>query len=1142
MGAVRVAALTLILMIPGLAQINRGGIRGTLADPSGAAVPTAQVEAQNLDTGVPTVVVSGDFGAFTFASLLPGRYRVTTSVNGFKKAVVDGVVVQIGQVTRLDIILQLGNVGDQIEVTDATVAVNPDSAQAGTVLTSKEYDNLPLAATTRVRSPTDFALLTPGVLGSQQRPGESATATTSISLDGGAGGATDILVDGMSAGQISSFGSFTEVAPPVDAIAEFNIIKGAFSAEYGYVRTGLISFSLKSGTNQVHGSLFENFRNTKLNARAFFEAEKLPFHQNNFGGTVTAPFTIPGLYKGKDRTFLMVSSDNGSFRGASQIVSFTSPTSAFLRGDFSTLKTAQGALRLIYDPASSTPDGKGGVTRTPFVGNIIQPNRISSIARQVADLYPAPNRLGNDSNFVGRGGAVFLNNYYFNTKIDHRFNEKHSISSSFNYTFLPRRTQDNPYEGTVLLAGLVQDFSSENFRLTHDFVIRPSILNHWQVGYNRWLNPVRSYSFVQTPDVNWPAKLGIKGVGGADGTLPVFQFTSDAYPTVSSPRYDFGVEENIMFQNTTTVLHGKHSIKFGFEARSQWIKPRDQRNQNGTFLFNSKETALAASATTGNAFASFLLGYADGGNISSPLNVASHRPYYAFFVQEDWKLSQKVTLNLGLRYDLELPPYEQYGRASLFDLSTPNPAAGNRAGALIYAGSGSGRIGDRSFEDTHRLNFAPRLGLAYNLRKGTVLRAGYGISYSSSQLTNSYLGFSTTANFISADNGNTPAFRLEGGMPTNWPKPPFIDPAFGNNNNVTTSIRPEAARMPMTQIWRFDVQHELPGATVLELAYVGTRGTHLTAPGLTNLNQVDAKYLSLGSVLNANVTSAAAQQAGIQLPYSGFTGTVRQALRPYPQVLTITSAQDKGGSSEYHSFQVKVQKRFAKGLQYLVSYTNSKLMTDVQDGLAGISASTLQDAGNRRAEWAVAGFDTPQNLWMSVIYELPFGPGKSLLTNSTLAGKVLGGWSVSAAFNYQSGVPLRITQSNTMALFNGGQRPDRVLGTAARNDIAYTDFDPATNRLFNPAAFQLAGSGAFGNASPHLDDARGFGIRREDVSARKNIRLREHWSFELNVQAFNVFNNNQWGRASDDASSSQFGKITLAGPGRFVQIGAKMRF
>jgi len=1136
MGIVKIlSAMILLLVLPApplAAQTSRGSIRGSVLDPSGAGIPNVEVQAENVGTGIRTPTRSNETGGFILVSLQPGTYRITAEAAGFKRSLLENILVHIGDTTRADIRLELGDITQSVEVLGSGALVTPDTATAGTIITSEEFEKLPLAGSSRSRIATDFALLTPGVIGGQQRPGTDHTAGTALSVDGAQNQTTDILVEGMSGGQIGIFGSFTEMGIPVDAVQEFNLIKGIMPAEYGYVRTGLLSFSLKSGTNRLRGSLFENLRNTILNSRSFFDKEKRPFHQNNFGGTISGPVYIPFLYDGRDRTFFMISGDGSIFRGTSNVRLYTSPTADFLKGDFSQLKTAAGQQRLIYDPATTQPDGK----RTPFPNNIIPASRISSIAQKVAALIPPPNLPGTDTNFSGREGAATLDNTFLSMKGDHRFNSKHSIMFSYNYTQLPRVTIANPYEGTPLLTGLNQNIGSRGARLAYDFVISPTILNHWSLGYNRFVNGSASF----TAGENWPQKLGLTGVGG-DGSMPVFSFSSDNYPKMGLERWDSDVEANLMMRNTTAIMRGKHSIKFGFEMRNQQWKPRRWRNQGGWFTFSYKETGLNASSSTGNSFASFLLGYVDSANISTPQHVRSDRPYYAWFVQDDIKLTPKLTVNAGFRYDLDLAPREQYDRASTFDLNTPNPGAGNLPGALIFAGTGTGLSGQRTFEDIYYGALGPRLGLAYQIRGATVVRAGYGIMYSTHNLFNTHLGFSTTQNFISPDNGNNPAFKLDSGMPTGWPKPPFTDPTFGNNNAVGATIRNDSARMPMTQIWRLDFQHELPGGTVLELGYSGTRGTHLDA-SLRNVNQVDAKYLSLGSVLTSNVTSAAAQAAGIKVPYPGFKGTVAQALRPYPQVLTISTQADKLGSSSYHSVQIKLQKRFAAGLQFLVSYTISKNMTNAGGGMQGVGSTSIQDGGNRRAEWGVAAFDTPQNFWVSSTYNLPFGRGRRFVNRGGLIDALIGGWNLSLVLNYQSGLPLEVTQSNALPIFNSTQRPDRVSGISARNDIGYGDFDPAVNRLFNPAAFQLAKPYAFGNAAPRLSDARGFGVRKEDLALRKNFTIFKETRFEMNLQSFNLFNRPYWGSGNTNVSSSDFGKVTSAGPGRFVQIGLKLYF
>jgi hypothetical protein len=1116
----------LAVMVQGAAaQISRGSIRGSVTDPSGSLVPNVEVQARNLGTSLVARISAGADGSFTLANLPPGAYEVTAELPGFKVAVVQGVVVNVGVTTRVDIKMELGGVTERVVVTETVPVITPDTAESGTVITGSELDKLPLAASSRVRNPTQFAALTPGVVGD---PGGG-----NLSLQGSQGRDVDVLVDGMSAGQVQVGGSFIEMANPVDSIREFKIVSGAFSAEYGHVSTGAISFGLKSGTNDFHGSLFYFFRNEKLNARSFFEQVRSPFRQNNFGGTAGGPVRIPGVYNGTDRTFFMVSTDISVFRGAG-VQLYTSPTADFLTGDFSALRTVSGAQKLIYDP----------LTHTPFPGNVIPKSRISPISRKIADLYPKPNLPGLDANFLGVSGCPQLDNYMTTGKIDHHFNNKHSVSGSVNVTYLPRVCASNPYVGTPLVSGAppIQDFKSSQYRLSYDSVITPKVLNQVQVGYNRFINLAKTQSAGQ----DWPAKLGIPGTGAGDGSLPSFAFSGEAYPAISASRWDGNVEENMMFKNTTTVIRGRHSMKFGMEARRQWFKTRNWANQSGSFTFSFKETGLNASTNTGNSFASFLLGAADSANISTPTVTASARPYYAWFAQDDIKVRPRLTLNLGLRYDLELPPYEAYDRASTFDLHTPNPGAGGLPGAMIFAGEGAGRTGTRTFEGTYYRAFGPRIGLAYGLSRTMVVRMGYAISYSSTRLLTSATGFSTTANWISPDNGNTPALWLDQGVPTNWPKPPFLDPTFGNNNNVSTSIPGDAERLPMTQNWRLDLQRELPGGILVEMAYVGTRGTHLgiygSSTALRNINQVPSQYLALGSLLTANINSAAARAAGIPIPYVGFTGTVRQALRPYPQVLTISSREDKLAASTYHAFQFRMQKRFARGLQYMISYTNSKLITDSPRNLSSGQVSAAQDTANLRPERAVADYDTPQLFWLAMTYELPFGPGRPYLNQGGPLGKIIGGWSLSPILSYKSGTPLAIQATNTLPIFNGSLRPNRVAGVPARNEVSQGSFDPANDRVFNRAAFELPPPFTFGNSAPRLSDARNFGSSNEDLNIRKDTRINERFNLEFTAEFFNLLNRAHFGNAQSNISTTDFGRIVSSGLGRFIQFGLKLHF
>jgi hypothetical protein len=1005
--AASILSVVLFLGFRLAAQSTSGSIKGTITDASGAAMANVEVDARNVGTSIVTKTPTTAEGIYTFMTLPPGTYDVWADAPGFKKTVVKGVVVDVGVTARVDINLQLGAVSETISVTGGAPVITPDTSESGTVLTSTEYDNLPLSTGGRARDPMAFVSLTPGV-NAYNGSGAVDTTQDQMSVNGGQPWMTDVLIDGLSAGQNNHFGSWNEMAPPVDAFSEFKIISGGdFSAEYGHIGTAVVSFSLKSGTNSYHADLFEFFRNTDLNSRSFFQAQRTPYHQNNFGFTLDGPIQIPHLYNGRNRTFFMVSYDGSIYRGIDVTRLYTSPTAPMLKGDFSSLLSAGAQSEATYDPTSTATTASGAVSRTPFPGNVIPSSRISPFAQAIVSLYPVPNLPGLINNFSGpgnggtdAGGCEVMNNNMFVTKIDEHISDKHTVSFDTSYTCLPRQCDGgNPYTGTALANGSppIQNFSTHQYRLTDTYIISPHILNIAEFGYNRFLNGANTFSAGQ----GWNSKLGITGLLGSNGSLPEIVFGSDGYPTLSALFAMRDVEATTIFRDSVAISKGRHDLKIGFEYRDQRHTKRNDNNGIGEFVFNSKETGLNAATGTGNAFASFLLGAADQEIVGSPVEFSSILPYFAGYAQDDIKATSRLTLNLGLRYDVETPPVEVYNLSSEFNLTTPNPGAGGLPGAYIFAGTGPGRTGSRTLIPTYWGGVGPRAGLAYQLTPTTVLRGGYGISYSTTELLITNDGWSTTASFVTPDNGNTPLYP-QNGVPTNWPQPPFISPTFGNGNNVTTYAS-DADHLPTVQNWRVDVQQELPGKIVVEAAYVGTHGSHLAESGLAALNQVNPVYLGLGSLLTAKANSAAAQAAGIPIPYAGFSGTVAQALRPFPQVNNITDYQAKLGWSTYEAFQLKAQKRFAHGFQWLMTYTNSKNLTNMQYNTYVSTVTAVQNTYNLQAERALAVFDVPQMFWTEFIYELPFGSGRHFLASKGFLSKLVGGWSVAPIINIASG-------------------------------------------------------------------------------------------------------------------------------------------
>ena len=570
-------------------------------------------------------------------------------------------------------------------------------------------------------------------------------------------------------------------------------------------------------------------------------------------------------------------------------------------------------------------------------------------------------------------------------------------------------------------------------RLNHDLLISNATLNNFRAGYTR--EPQR-WSRIASGNGHLQAS-GLKGTNPPGDILPRTSF-GDGLSNWGDESKNIGEQVNNILQvaNTLSRVRGNHSFKFGVDVRWMQTNGADPFNQQSSMVFNSNETALptaAGRASSGYSFASFLLGQVDNANYNGLFVVPGNRyRYFATFFQDDWKITRKLTLNYGLRYDIYFPRIEAHGNFSGFDPAVANPGAGNLPGAVVFLGDGPGRDNSRkSFADTYYKNFGPRFGFAYHMTARTVLRGGYGLFYGTGNATaglrssQQYLfGFNAAPSYATPDVGATPAFNWDGGFPTNWPRPPFINPTVQNGSNVNYIGRGDG-RPPYFQNYQISIQQELAARIMVEGSYVGVKGTHL-GNNLMTWNQVDPKYLSLGATLTQNISSAAAIAAGIQRPYPAFNGSVAQALRSYPQFLNVSNNANPSGSSTYHAFQLKFDKRLSGGLALLGSYTWAKTISDGDIAAGGGPGG--QDFYNRRLEKAISTNDVPQVVAVSYTYELPFGPGKKFLDQKGAVGYVVGGWQFTGIQQYQSGRPVTFTANNTLPLFNSVLRPDAIGG------------------------------------------------------------------------------------------------------------------
>ena len=1111
------------------AQVQTGAIRGTVSDQSGAIVPQAEVEATNLKTNVKTSTVSTDAGVYLL-NVPVGEYQVAAKKSGFKEAVNQQVFVTVASTTTLNFGLELGEVSQQVTVAESVVPIlTKDSAIVATVLDRDMIMDLPLSVNGQYRDPENFLVLTPGVTGD----------TFGKNFNGSTWMASQVVIEGLPASlpDVPGIVGLGTGTPPIEAYEEFTVQTTLYPAEQGR-GFGISNYTLKSGTNAFHGNAWEFLRNDILDSRGFFNTTKPIVRQNEFGGTLGGPII-------KDKTFFFGAISSLRLRGGSPVRStVTIPNQAFRIGDFSQLRNnATGELIPIFDPATTRPDGQGGFVRDPFAGNIIPGNRVSAVAKRVMDLLPQPDFPGIVNNWVSRQASP-TDNDLFSIKIDHTFNDHHKVYGNMWRLF--RAKADASFEfgkGQALDRGFPGGAPITGWRVNWDWTVSPSVLNHFaygfygQSGLGRRPDPRRGNDLIQIPNTPTDAP-GMSRLNVA-GYAPMGN--SDEQP---EQRWSQGwtMADNVSW------TRGRHQFKFGGEhwiQRYPTLSLLSSGGLSGTFNFGNLETSQPNSpnyGSWGNSLASFLLGQV---NSAAKLGGSQKRVleqyYLAFFVSDKIQVSPRLTLDVGLRYDIPWA-YRDNVRFSGVDLNLPNPGAGNRRGAYVFGAEALAPPIDWT-------EWGPRLGLAYSLNDKTVLRAGYGILYAQTNATSLggfQFGSAFEAGFSgsgvstqSLNNGVSPAFLLDSGFP---PLPPAKDnlvPTINIGGNADY-LSPSGGKQSYTQNWTLGFQRELPAGIALELNYVGNKGTRLPS-GLENLNQVPTNFLNLGALLTQPFDSTQAIAAGIVSPYPGFSGSVAQALRPFPQYSNIYNAAQPIGHMTYHSMQMKLQKRFSTGLSFLVAYTLSKTITDTDQGGYSAFTSAGRDNAQRQLEKSLAPGDRPHNLVASFVYELP---GRNL---TGAAGAVAKGWSVSGIARYLSATPIGVSGGPALPIFGGGNRPNRVAGVDARSGVDAGNFDPARDIFLNLAAFAQPAPFTIGNAGRFEPNLRGFATLNENFSIIKRTYLnsiREGLNVEIRGEFFNAFNRVVFSNPSADFNSpANFGRVGgQANQPRIIQLALRVNF
>jgi hypothetical protein len=1152
----------LLLAVSMTAQTDRGNVTGSVTDPSGATIAGASVTVTQRATGASKTVTSTSAGEYNIPGLSPGEYRLEVSAQGFKRFVQDSVVLAAASTVRLDALLQVGQVTETVEVTTAVAQIQPDNAKITTSVQNRMVDELPLVVGGALRSPFDLVSITP------EARGRDAT----LALGGGQAAAWNATLDGLSVttNRSANAEEIAYNAPSLEAITEFTIDTNGFKAEYGQAGGGVMTFVSKSGTNRLHGSAYDFLRNDKLDARGFFAQTKSVYRQNDFGATLGGPVYIPKLYNGRDRTFFFIAYEGFRNRVGATDVFLSVPTPEMYEGDFSNWVNQAGQRLLIYDPSTTkaNPSGSGSI-RDPFPDNRIPTSRFSAITRKLIPYAQAikPNRAGLvpgtlgyiRENYVNSTGSIVTPTDKGSAKLDHMIRSSHRVGFLYNVTRFRREMGPGGPTGLPipLWNGTIQTFDTETYRGTYDWTISPRLLNHFSLGGNNF----EKYTHSPNAGGNWKDKICVPNVIDCNVNFPRVLFSE--FTGWGGTSFEGTDQPLWAMKDDLNYIHGKHTLKFGYDFQSQRANGWGQERISGetSFSFLGTSVPAATSFTSGSSFASFLLGDANSGITETHKYAAQQYRYHGFYAQDDWRVTSRLTLNIGLRYEFTLPPVHRDDEYSDFTPDRPNPAVNNYPGALRFAGFGPGRENRRSLVPGWYGAWGPRFGLAFTPSKNTTLRGGFGRSFSKVTVVSGsghFAGFVGRYEPSSPNQGVTPAFNWDTGFPP-YLRPPLLDPAFSNNQNVDHWQLSDATRAPENLFWTISVQRQISANTVFEAAYNANVGYHLQT-GLINLNQTPTAYLNQFlqqygttaalNLLRADINSPQAQAAGIRIPYPNFTDprvqqfrTVNQALRPFPQYLTIvTGAQggDKSGHSSYHSLVLKAERRYSAGLTFQWNYVFSKILTDADTYSAAGGAGNAQDHYNRGLEKSIGQFDQTHALKISTVYELPVGRGRKYAT-SGWAEHIFGGWRLGGIMAYLSGFPVALSRNNPFPIFNGVTRPVVTTYDNWRGAIQGEKFDPNRDRFLNRSAFPVQPSDQFGNVTRYNPKVRGFAPLNESITLAKTFTFRESFRLDLRGEAFNVFNRTVFSTGTTNLDSNAFGIVsTQANAARQMQLALKL--
>ncbi len=1089
-------------------QVGAGALTGAVTDQAGAAVPGAAVTVTATGTNLSRTSVTGADGRFVVQGLAPGLYRLRLELDGFRSLTRDGIRLATGETVRLDLQLEIGQQADAITVTGDAPLLRTETSGLGHVIDNRKIVDLPLNG----RSFITLAGLAPGVA---LPPGSSLPR-----INGGRPRTNEYLFDGISVlqpepGQVAFF-------PNIDAIQEFKIESNSPPAEFGRFNGGVVNLTTRAGSNTFRGSAFEFVRNEALNARNYFASTspaKPRFRRNQFGGVIGGPIR-------QDRTFFF-SDYQGQRQTIGRTVISTVPTVLQRQGVFT--EAIGGRVPAIYDPATTAPVGSGVVTRSPFSGNTIPEARMDAVALELLERYPLPTNAGTANNYR-RVDDESVDQDQLSARIDHRFgsntDQVFGRLTRFRESFIPVTPLP---EGSGVTTGTLgpQDTTSWSFASGYQRTISATMFNELRAGDTRRTVGRTAAGLSGPPSTS----LGLPGIPlgpSFPNTLPTFLISG--YQQLGSPpntATDFGTSVT-QIADSLTWLKGRHTLKLGGDLRWERLNVVQPPSPTGSFTFSSLFTDLPGIANTGTPLASFLLGQVQQFSIDLQEDQIRNRAHFQeYFIQDDWRASNRITVNAGLRYTLNYPSIEEHNQAAVFNLETRQ---------LEYLG----RDGQpRAARQLHALNFGPRLGIVGRVTDKSVVRTGYALVWIeqagiTTPFTTPSFPFLQTVSQRTLDN-IAPAFVLATG-PQVDPIP--LTPTAGIGQGVFAVDRDLGSGY--VQQWNASVQREITSNISLEVAYVGSKITHVGIPD-TNLNQLTVDQLALGTPLLQRVPNPF---FGI-IPRSSSLGDptlpAAQLIKPYPQYTTVSLYRNNVGTTLYNGFYLKLEQRSSKGLSYLVSYTRSKLVDDASSVfdasiLTGpIANYPVADSFNRRLERDYSTGDIPHVFVSSAVWDLPFGANRSHQARGVI-GALVNDWTLTGVLTLQSGIPVAVTQATNNNAFAGfgTQRPNLT------GDPTLAADERSVSRWFNTSAFATAPQFTLGTSS--RNPVRGPGYRNVDVALMRRVRLPASQAVEIRAEIFNLTNTPPLGAPNGVFGSAAFGTITAAGDPRVIQFAVKYLF